>query len=496
MKKKVILVCLLLLSFINVNAKINNNYNISSNYANKYIESFKDSDKYIIKSNDSYIVPFSYENGKLSVNNLYKNGGMISLTEFKCTLLNNDSYLLSGQEYWTLSSKDSNSNYIINYNGESFRDLNNSSGLKVTEQINENAVIYGKGTRSNPWTFVPRYNVTLKNLTPSYGNVIADPDYAYKGGNAKIVLEPRPGYEYDSDTCSGVVGYSKTGNYITISNVQKDIICSFKFKPKPFSVSYDSNYGSECNPNSYNYVIGDNYNLNCSPTRNGFNFEGWYSELDGGTKLTTGTKITNYSDHAIYAHWSAKPITLSDQNFQTFYSTSQISFAITGAKGGSGLYKYTITGSNSDKFSISTNTLYVASGLGVGTYNLTVKATDEYSGATSTATFTVTIKEQTTTTRRTTTRTTTRNTTRYTTTRTTTRYTTTRTTTRYVTTRTTTRATTRTTTRATTRKTTTTRRTTTTTRRTTTKSTGIPCKCVGGKNCQGGYSCVGLACCA
>ena len=501
MKKKLALFgSLFLLLASNVNAKINNNYNISANYANKYIQSFKDNDKYILKSSGSFVIPFSYENGALSTNNLYKNGGMISLTEFKSTFVNDDSYLLSGQEYWTLTSKDSNSNYLVTYNGEGYKDLSRESGLKVTEHIEESAKVYGRGTYNDPWTFSPKYNVIVKNTTPSYGNVTAETNVVYGGDSAKIVLEPKPGYEYASDTCSGMIGYSRSENNVIINDVEKDIICSFTFKPKSFSVSYDSNGGSVCNPSSNVQTIGSSYNLNCTPIRNGFNFDGWYTELDGGTKLTTTTKITNYNNHSIYAHWTAKPISLSNQSFQAYYSSAQISFAMVSASGGSGLYTYTISGTNSNKFSISANTIYVTAGTGIGTYTLNVKATDNYSGATASATFTINIKQQTTTTtrrtttttryvttRRTTTRggvtNTTRATTRATTRRTTTRATTRRTTTKRVTTRATTR---RTTTRATTRR--------TTARRTTTK--GVPCHCNGGKNCSGGYTCVGNRCCA
>lgn len=515
MKKKLALFgALFLLLSSNVNAKINNDYNTSADYANKYIQSFKDNDKYILKSSGSFIIPFSYENGTLSTNNLYKNGGMISLTEFKSTFVNDDSYLLSGQEYWTLTSKDSDSNYFVTYNGESYKNLSRDSGLRVTEHIEEGAKVYGKGTYNDPWTFSPKYNVIVKNTTPSYGNVTAVSNVVYGGDSAKIVLEPKPGYEYASDTCSGMIGYSRSENNVIINDVEKDILCSFTFKPKSFSVSYDSNGGSVCNPSSNVQTIGSSYNLNCTPTRNGFNFDGWYTELDGGTKLTTTTKITNYNDHSIYAHWTAKPITLSNQSFQAYYSSAQINFAMVSASGGSGLYTYTITGANSSKFSISANTIYVTAGTGVGTYTLTVTATDNYSGATATATFTISIKQQTTTTRATTTRTTT-TTTRYVTVRTTTRdydYTTRRTTTRNsgnVTTRTTTRnggtVTTRTTTKATTKKTTTkatTKKTTTkaTTKKATTKATTkkvLPCQCTGNnKLCQGGYICSGNKCCA
>ena len=59
MKKKIFLVLTTLFMFINkYNAVINNDYNKTVNYANKYIELFKDSDKYIEKSGNGFIIPF------------------------------------------------------------------------------------------------------------------------------------------------------------------------------------------------------------------------------------------------------------------------------------------------------------------------------------------------------------------------------------------------------------------------------------------------------
>ncbi|UKI58942.1 MAG: InlB B-repeat-containing protein [Clostridium sp.] len=146
------------------------------------------------------------------------------------------------------------------------------------------------------------------------------------------------------------------------------------------------------------YKATDNYNLSCTPTRNGFNFDGWYSMREAGSKLTTNTRLINNNDHTIYAHWSAKPITLSNQNFSFTYSSARQSRAMTNATGGSGLYTYTISGNGASNFSISNNNLFVNGGTNTGAYKLTIKATDSISGATTTATFNVTIRNTTTTT--------------------------------------------------------------------------------------------------
>ena len=463
MNKKVLILILFLFLFMNVSAKVNNIFDTAASYSNRYIDSFKDNEKYIVKSSGDYIIPFNYENGVLSTNSSFKNGGMISLYEFKNTIIKNNSYLVSGQEYWTLTSNDSSSNYCITHKGYESKKLEEFSALRVTEQVMNHVKVSGSGTKNDPWVFLPLFKVVVKNSTPSYGNVYATATSVYKGDTASIVLEPKLGYDYDTDTCSTMKVYFKNKNNISIRNVSQDIVCVFSFKPKTFTVSFDSNGGSDCDPSSNNYKLGDTYNLSCNPTRNGFDFDGWYTELDGGTKLATSTEITNYDVHSIYAHWIAKPITLSNQSFQAYYSSVETVLSMVGASGGSGLYNYNISGTGAENFSITANAIYVKAGTAVGTYSLDIEVTDFYSKATATAKFTINIINQTTTTT---------------------------TTTRRITTRdddidyTTTKSTTRSTTKAATKS---------TTKKTTTKSSSATCKCdINEPGCVGGIDCSSL----
>ena len=41
------------------------------------------------------------------------------------------------------------------------------------------------------------------------------------------------------------------------------------------------------------------------PTRTGYTFDGWYTAKNGGTKVTSETKVEMQADHALYAHWTA-----------------------------------------------------------------------------------------------------------------------------------------------------------------------------------------------
>lgn len=49
--------------------------------------------------------------------------------------------------------------------------------------------------------------------------------------------------------------------------------------------------------------------LPAQPTLEGYTFDGWYTELVGGTKISTSTVFTG--DTTVYAHWTVKNATTS-----------------------------------------------------------------------------------------------------------------------------------------------------------------------------------------
>lgn len=61
---------------------------------------------------------------------------------------------------------------------------------------------------------------------------------------------------------------------------------------------------------SYTATYGSKYNFLPRPIRTGgYNFDGWYTEPTGGTKVTSDTTVTTTKDLILYAHWSLTPAT-------------------------------------------------------------------------------------------------------------------------------------------------------------------------------------------
>lgn len=59
-------------------------------------------------------------------------------------------------------------------------------------------------------------------------------------------------------------------------------------------------------------------------TKKGYKFDGWYTELNGGSEVTSSTTVTNLDDHTLYAHYSNTPPTKPNIDLQ-FRNGQQLS---------------------------------------------------------------------------------------------------------------------------------------------------------------------------
>ena len=55
---------------------------------------------------------------------------------------------------------------------------------------------------------------------------------------------------------------------------------------------------------SVTVVFGDTYGELPEPTREGYTFDGWYTEKDGGELVEAGTEVSGKDAHTLYAHWT------------------------------------------------------------------------------------------------------------------------------------------------------------------------------------------------
>lgn len=76
------------------------------------------------------------------------------------------------------------------------------------------------------------------------------------------------------------------------------------------SVVFDANGGS-VGTTSKNVTFGSTYGSLPTPTRLGYTFDGWYTSINGGSKIDSSTYVDVASSQTLYAHWSPVAVAVS-----------------------------------------------------------------------------------------------------------------------------------------------------------------------------------------
>lgn len=75
-------------------------------------------------------------------------------------------------------------------------------------------------------------------------------------------------------------------------------------------VTFDPQGGS-VSETSKMVTYGESYGTLPVPTRDGFTFDGWFTQILGGVLVTSESVVTADSDHVLYAHWTELPKTVT-----------------------------------------------------------------------------------------------------------------------------------------------------------------------------------------
>ena len=78
-----------------------------------------------------------------------------------------------------------------------------------------------------------------------------------------------------------------------------------KYSNGVYTLSYDAN-GGTMDEISKTVYYGESYGVLSTPTRDYYNFDGWYTRASGGNRVTESTILDSGSDITIYAHWTQK----------------------------------------------------------------------------------------------------------------------------------------------------------------------------------------------
>ena len=179
-----------------------------------------------------------------------------------------------------------------------------NNGSKVTESTKvtatSNHTIYAHWTANN---YTVSFNGNEGSVSTSSKSVTYGSPYGL------LPTPTRSGYSFGGwfTAASGGTQVTDSSNVTTASN---HTLYAHWNSGNKYTVELNPNGGVLSN-NSITVTYNSTYGSLNTPTRSGYSFEGWYTSANGGSKVTSSTKVTTASNHTIYAHWSANSYTVS-----------------------------------------------------------------------------------------------------------------------------------------------------------------------------------------
>ena len=81
---------------------------------------------------------------------------------------------------------------------------------------------------------------------------------------------------------------------------------------RPITVTFDPNGGTLAEADkTKSLTTGDTYGTLPVPNYEGYDFAGWYTEQNGGTKIESDTTVTVFGTQTLYAHWTEHEYTVT-----------------------------------------------------------------------------------------------------------------------------------------------------------------------------------------
>ena len=175
------------------------------------------------------------------------------------------------------------------------------------------SVTYNNGGRGTAPSNTTASSVKLSAITATgYTNTGWKADVAVKNGSTTIEA---------GDLINN-------GTTVTLSQATT---FTAQWTPKQVTITWNAN-GGIVTPSTSNYIYDGSSVTLPTPTRDGYNFKGWYTSASGGTQITDiGTNNKPASDVTYYAQWTEKELT----NYRTSCSytcTDQYTFDYGGVK--------------------------------------------------------------------------------------------------------------------------------------------------------------------
>ena len=255
---------------------------------------------------------------------------------------------------------------------------NNMVGENPADYFSSDGDACGIGLNANGDVVLGSLCTTI-TLNPNGG---ALPEYSLVAG-AALPIPTKTGYTfagwYENQEFSGD----------PVTDVPTDSTKNLNFYAKwtanTYTVIFDANGGS-VNPTSAVTVAGKLTSLP-TPTYDGYDFIGWYTQKDGGEKVTTDTVFA--MDSTIYAHWSNIPVTSLELNKGTLTLQEKDSDTLTVTVKPADATNQDVTWQSSNTSIATVSADGTVTAISAGTATITATAADG-SGVSASCTLTVT----------------------------------------------------------------------------------------------------------
>lgn len=122
--------------------------------------------------------------------------------------------------------------------------------------------------------------------------VLLSTDYIYGDIGEKVIVN-----------VPEIMGYKSKDKAQLVTITKGGVVVEFNYAPDVYRVILNAN-GGTVDPVSVNVAYGSTYANLPVPTRNGFEFVGWYSKLAGGIKVDETVKVTTGYYSTLYARWN------------------------------------------------------------------------------------------------------------------------------------------------------------------------------------------------
>lgn len=161
------------------------------------------------------------------------------------------------------------------------------------------------------YTITPKSIAYTVNFDPNGGTVSTkNIKVTYNSTYGTLPTPTRTGYRF-SGWYTAKTGGTKIASNTMVGNSAGSTLYAH-WKANQYTVTFDSN-GGTVSTKSKKVTYNSTYDTLPIPTRAGYTFDGWYTALTGGTKVTKDTVVTAMANHPLYARWSpipAEPISI------------------------------------------------------------------------------------------------------------------------------------------------------------------------------------------